>query len=228
MKMVHENVKWHNHVRMIIKKVLKYIGIFSKLRYYCPKTILVTLYYAFVYPHLIYCIEIWGNNIHTLTYLNPLLILQKKIVRIISFADYNSHTLPLFKKLKIMHIFDIYTFRISLLSPTHIYSKSSPINLQHLSLTINTHEHCTRSSTQRKFFVHRYRTSSFGISTISHKVTITWNSLPEDLTCIVNKRAFKSKLGSWLKENPTSYNYSIQKIPQRKLLFFGHSCVTKI
>eukprot|EP00732_Lithocolla_globosa_P004734 Lithocolla_globosa_v1_NODE_4491_length_1421_cov_41.694952.p1 type:complete len:213 gc:universal NODE_4491_length_1421_cov_41.694952:951-313(-) len=45
--MLHENVKWQQHVQMTIRKISKYIGIFCKLRYYCPQKILsnfITLY----------------------------------------------------------------------------------------------------------------------------------------------------------------------------------------
>ena len=39
--------------------------------------------------------------------LDKLLILQKKFVRIITFSDFNAHTLPLFSKLKILMLRDV-------------------------------------------------------------------------------------------------------------------------
>ena len=49
------------------------------------------IYYSLIYPHLLYGIPIWGNadNIH----LNPLLILQKKAVRLILNKHRNIQTI---------------------------------------------------------------------------------------------------------------------------------------
>ena len=49
------------------------------------------MYYSYVYPYLIYDIEICGNdsNIH----LHPLIKLQKRCVRIMTFSHYLESTL---------------------------------------------------------------------------------------------------------------------------------------
>ena len=54
---------------------------------------------AFVYPYLIYGVEIWGNACNA--YIDPLIKLQKKCLRIITFSNYLAHTEPLFQKLEI-------------------------------------------------------------------------------------------------------------------------------
>ena len=45
---------------------------------------LKTLYYSLVYPYLLYGITLWGADYHT--YLSKLVIMQKKIIRIITGA----------------------------------------------------------------------------------------------------------------------------------------------
>ena len=47
--------------------------------------------------YIIYCIEIWG--IPPQTHLTPLLLLQKKIVRIMTYSTFYTHTAPIFKEL---------------------------------------------------------------------------------------------------------------------------------
>eukprot|EP00732_Lithocolla_globosa_P001727 Lithocolla_globosa_v1_NODE_932_length_3064_cov_7.400798.p2 type:complete len:206 gc:universal NODE_932_length_3064_cov_7.400798:2155-2772(+) len=190
--MIHENIKWSPHIQMILKKITKYIGIFCKLRYFCPRKTLINLYYAFIYSHFIYCIEIWGNSDPTITYLKPILILQKKILRIITFSGYQAHALPLFKKLEILHIYDIFKFRISLLVYQNIHSKTN-IKLEKTCLTQNMHSHNTRASTANKLFVHRYN-KSFGQQSLSHKITKAWNSLPTSISSISGIRTFKTTL----------------------------------
>ena len=43
------------------------------------------LYYSLVYPHLNYVTEVWGSA--DPTYLDRILILQKRIVRMLTFND---------------------------------------------------------------------------------------------------------------------------------------------
>eukprot|EP00732_Lithocolla_globosa_P000263 Lithocolla_globosa_v1_NODE_67_length_7144_cov_10.886601.p2 type:complete len:168 gc:universal NODE_67_length_7144_cov_10.886601:5648-6151(+) len=165
---------------MIVKKITKYIGIFSKLRHFCTRKILINLYFTPLSTRTIYYIETWGNSITTIGYLQPLLIIQKKLVRMITFPDFNSHALPLFKKLRIMHIYNIFKFRISLMAHKYTISKTN-IQFKNISFAHDIHHQNTRFSTQNKIFVHRYR-SCFGQQTLSHKITMAWNSLPLTLS----------------------------------------------
>ena len=44
-------------------------------------TVLINLYHAFVFPYLIYCVEVWGNALSK--HVQPLIKLQNKILKII-------------------------------------------------------------------------------------------------------------------------------------------------
>ena len=46
------------------------------------KLALINMYYAFIFPYLIYCVEVWGNALSTHT--QPLIKLQNKIFMIIT------------------------------------------------------------------------------------------------------------------------------------------------
>lgn len=67
------------------KKVSRAIGVLYKIRPYVTSKILKGIYYAIVYPFLLYGITVWGSTIETL--IKPLHILQKKIVRMITLID---------------------------------------------------------------------------------------------------------------------------------------------
>ncbi len=71
------------------------MGIIIKAKPYINKTTLMNLSHAFVYPHITYCSIAWGSTYNTP--LDRLIILQKKIVRILSNKPYNDHTGELFK-----------------------------------------------------------------------------------------------------------------------------------
>ena len=70
------------------------------------------LYYALIYPFLIYGIITWGNT--DLTTIQPLSVLQKKAVHIMTFSKFDEHSSPIFKKLNIIKISDLIKYHISI------------------------------------------------------------------------------------------------------------------
>ena len=97
---IDDKLKWDNHISYIKNKIAKGMGILLKARKVLKIQVLLQLYHSFIFPYLIYCSEVWGtaSDIH----IQPLIILQKKIVRIISFSRYNSPTKLLFQQYNIL------------------------------------------------------------------------------------------------------------------------------
>ena len=124
---IDSKLNWSDHITYIKNKISKSIGILTKIRRFLDKKTLRNLYYSFVYPYLIYCVEVWGNA-HD-TYLDPLIKLQKKCVRVITFSYYLEHTTPLFEQLDILSFKKLVIQRISLLMfKRHTGSTPLPIN----------------------------------------------------------------------------------------------------
>ena len=92
--MIDSNLNWKKQVASVLKKVRRGIGILSKIRHYITIDILKSLYYALIYPFLIYGLIAWGNTYNTT--LQPIYILQKA-VRVITFSSFDHHSNPLFK-----------------------------------------------------------------------------------------------------------------------------------
>ena len=51
---IDSNLSWKPHIEYISKKLKRSLGILSKIRYYVDINILTGLYYALIYPFLIY------------------------------------------------------------------------------------------------------------------------------------------------------------------------------
>ena len=107
------DISWKTHIINISKKLKRSIGILSKLRYFLSTKTLPSLYYALVGPFLNYCIIAWGNTYQTTFSLQPLFILQKKALRIITLSSYNEHSNPLFKNLNVVKLSDVITFQLA-------------------------------------------------------------------------------------------------------------------
>ena len=67
--------------------------------------ILIYLYYALIYPYLLYDIVTWGNTYETT--INPLFFLQKRAIKIMTFSKFKEYSNPLFINMKLLRIKDL-------------------------------------------------------------------------------------------------------------------------
>ena len=81
-----DKLKWTHHISYIKNKISKGMGIMLKARKVLKKKVLLQIYYSFVTPYLIYCLEIFGNasDIH----LQPLITTPKKLLELLLFSSY--------------------------------------------------------------------------------------------------------------------------------------------
>ena len=102
---VNDNLTWEDHIVLVKAKVCKNIGVIQKIRNNLSKNILQLLYYTLIHPYFNYCNIIWAcqDNVHTQT----LYRLQKKVIRLVTLAPWDSHSAPIFRRLNILNIFDI-------------------------------------------------------------------------------------------------------------------------
>jgi len=85
--------------------------------------VLCSLYFSLFNSHLTYGLPVWGGC--DAKFSNKLLLLQKKIVRAISFADFTAPTKPIFKELKILRFQDLYKCQLASLmnaSSLHLWT----------------------------------------------------------------------------------------------------------
>ena len=135
-----EHLSWKPHVQKVANKTSRTIGILRRLKNIIPISVLRTLYNTLILPHFHYCILSWGFR------MGRLKLLQKRTVRVMCRSRYNAHTDPLFKKLNLVKLSDLFT-----LNAYKIYYK-----LRHVSLPTyvanmfkdfsRNHEHETRQA----------------------------------------------------------------------------------
>ena len=127
-----------HHIDNLALKISRHIALLYQIKDFMPQEVLRSIYYAYTYSSLTYCNPIWSTTYPT--YLTPLILQQKKIVRIITNSTYLEHTTPLFKQTKLLRLCDItkltiatfmYTTKteMSNLLPSHHYSTRHRDNL---------------------------------------------------------------------------------------------------
>ena len=77
---IDDKLSWAHHVQCLCKKISQKIRIFNKIRNYLSKKSLISLYYSFIYPHLLYGILTWGSACKSI--IKRLQVIQNKIIKI--------------------------------------------------------------------------------------------------------------------------------------------------
>ena len=103
--LIDANLKWKSHTSYVKDKIYKSISLLHKAKLLLNQSALFNLYNAIIQPHLSYCCEIWGNT--NKIDLLPLIVAQKKVIRLVYNVGYRDHITSLFKNLQVLKFEDI-------------------------------------------------------------------------------------------------------------------------
>ena len=196
-----QKLKWNKHINYIINKITKTSYILSKIRHYVNINTLKSLYYSLVHPHLNYCLTAWGGAPNST--IKPLIIFQKKIIRIMTFSKFDNPSAELFLRLNILPINQLYNLNVSLLMykihHSLITGKYKLIQIDKL------HSHNTRLSKNKNYY-HSFNKLNIGLNTFSAQGTKIWSNLSNTLKQLplhLFKKELKQYLINSLKEQIT-------------------------
>ena len=191
--MIDNKLNWDFHINYIKSKIAKAVGIISKARKFISSRYLITLYYAFLYPYINYCIEVWGSAASTR--MQSLIKLQKRAVRIITSSGYRDHTAPLFIKLGILPIEKLYILKILIFMYRFHHDILPPVLGTMFAKNNATHEYNTRGS---KFL----RTPSSNLKCLDQSVkvkgVIWWNRMFKETDVNCSIAIFKKRAKSFI------------------------------
>ncbi|MCP4484330.1 MAG: reverse transcriptase family protein [Flavobacteriaceae bacterium] len=187
-----EHLSWKYHITELHKKLSKTSGIFFKIRHYIPLQPLISLYHSLFSSFLSYGITAWGLTYGT--YLKPLFLLQKKILRCISFQNFIAPSAPIFHSLKILKLEDMIHSNVlnfaykamNKLSPTCFHNFFTPNS--------SVHRFGTRQVTRGDLFKSLKNTTLYGLKTIQYFGSKLWNTLPLFIRVSGSASVFRSNL----------------------------------
>ena len=187
---IDNKLNWKDHISNICGKIARWIGMIIKARNYLNKNGLMALYYSFVYPYLMYC-----NHIRGFTYktnLRRLVILQNKVVRIISHVKPRNSAGPLYKALNIMKFEDINAYLIGNFMYRHSQCKVPELFHTFFVKNKDSHDHVTRSA--QHFHIPCVK-SDLGKTGTRYRGAVVWNLILQDGTNTdVSEAVFKKCL----------------------------------
>ena len=193
---IDENVTWKAHINTISTKISKSIGILYRARLIIPRKQLNQLYFSFVYSYLNYANIAWGST--QKTKLSTLYCQQKHAISLLSFKDQFTHSIPLFKEIGALNIYEINVFSILCLI-FKCKNKACPKAFENLfSLKPKNKYQLKRNWVLLKHF----RKSKFSQVCINYRGPHLWNTIVlrqnTDLEQSITLKLFKERLKAYL------------------------------
>ena len=172
------HLNWKDHIASICKKLSRGTGVLCKARHYVTTKILIQLYYSIIYPFLIFGYTVWSMIYNT--NIQPLFLLQKKIIRIMTFSKYDAHTNPTFHKSKLLKIHEIIKFYIATFMYQYIQGTLPNAFDSFFTTTNSMHDYSTRLASKSTFHLPKIR-ANFGKFNIRYFGPKVWNDIKDSL-----------------------------------------------
>ena len=186
---IDNNLTWKAHINHITTKISKGVGVLSRLSKELPYNVLILIYNTILLPYLTYCCITWGFTYQT--YINKILIIQKKAMRIITHSPFQCHSSPLFKKTNNLNIFQIIEYYASIFMYQELNSTVPNVFQQNRFLSYSYHTYETRNKISIRTPLFKLQFSKRSI--FDHGIKI-WNNLSPEVKSITNKRIFKKMI----------------------------------
>ena len=148
--LIDSNLSWKFYIDNVCQKVCQTIGIIANLRHFVPRHVLLTLFHSLILPYISYGICAWGHAAET--HLPKLLVLQKRALRLMLFAEPRTHAVPLFLETKQLPISFLLFEQKSLLM-YDVHNNVAPDNIKNMFTKLSSVHSCrTRSVTNENYY----------------------------------------------------------------------------
>ena len=182
---LNEHLTFKRHITLLNAKLKRANNLIAISRHYLTKKLLLQIYYGQFYSHLSYGCQLWGQNSNAI---KQTISLQKKAIRLMSFAHYQDHSSPLFKSSGLLKLVDVVQQNNMIFTHNVINGKTPSVFSNYFSFAETNHEHQTVNNLSSTYSLPTgslelpdYRTE-FGKSSIKCICSTTWNSLLKDLS----------------------------------------------
>ena len=162
---------------------------------------MMNVYYTLCYPHLIYCVSVWGCTWHT--FLKDVIAAQKRIIRIMCFKGKYDHTSELFSELNLLNYLSIHKYFLLLAIFKSLHNvQVVDNNLRPFARM--THVHGTRGSLTD--LVCPPARTTLCLNSVLCAGPKMWNSLPQKIKKLNQLNTFKKQLKEFLFSNQYGHN----------------------
>ena len=184
---------WEKHAAYMGKKIAKSVGIISKARKSLNQKSTLSLYYAFIYPLLLYCNLSWGNATQAITWC--IFKLQKRALRLICNINRRESTTSYFKKLGILRLPELYKYSSAIFLFKFMNEELPPIFNGFFQRNSDVHARVTRGGNILQSPMTDCRT---GETFIRKSGVLLWNEMSESISPNTSISIFKKCVKQYL------------------------------
>jgi hypothetical protein len=188
-----EQLSWSNHIEIICNKLMKLTYVFRSMARFIDKSMACQLYYAYIYPHISYGIEIYGTAYKK--YINKLQVMQNRILKILTCKPYRYNSQQLHNELNILTVSNVYSLYVN----TFVFKQFNHMLPKIFNQYYQTNE-CLRGCTTRQgsdFYVPKYKTT-FGSKSTNIIGAKLWNSTQKRFKGASSVKSFKTMYKGYL------------------------------
>jgi hypothetical protein len=190
---VDDKLSWSHHVNAVCNKISKLSYVFRVLGKYIKNTQICELYYAFVYPHIYYGIEIYGNCNRTI--IHQLQVAQNNLLRILLHKNRRSSATEMHNQLNLLKVIDVHEVAVL----TFVYKQRHNLLPEVFTNYFRiVSERATRSRKNNDLHIEYARTTG-RMKAIKISGAKMWNLLPPDIKDAQNIYQFKKMVKCYKK-----------------------------
>lgn len=191
--MIDDRLSFKLHLNYVCDKISKSIGVMRKLSAFLPVHVLEKLYFSLIYPHLVYCVVVWGSSCRT--GLARLHRLQNRTLRLLCRAPDQSSEMC--KHRKFLSISQIYQYFVAIKCyQYYILGNSNYFLVKYVDLHVN-HSHATRSQAC-SLLVNPFVPNSKFTSSFFYQSIKIWNNLPLETREVLQLSYFRKMVRNLL------------------------------
>ena len=190
---IDSELNWSAHIDHVLSKLAKSVGIINKVKSLFPISVLINLYFTLIYPHLLYCILVWGAADQK--YLNQIKLLQNRALRTITFSKYRTKLNKLYKQVQCLKFEDIYFSQLV----TFMFKVKNHFLPSVCNKYLAPTNRSTEMSLRRHYnLAHDFARSKIRCKHVSVAGPIHWESLSKELQLSNSLVQFKKNMHEWL------------------------------
>lgn len=159
------------HVEHVCNKLNRVTGMLNRNRHVFPLAVKPVLYNELFIPMLNYCHLVLETT--SKTNITKLTVCQKRVLRIIVNAPYNSHTLIIYSAHKILPMEHFYQFRLACTYRTCIRAR----NKQFTNLFNLLERHSEYNTREQYPWIQCFSRTSYGLQLLSYNIALLLNNL---------------------------------------------------
>ena len=192
---IDDKLLYRNHVDKVISKISVGHGVIYRLSNFMPQHMLISIFYALIYPHLTNNVIVWGGG--PPSRLDKVKIAVNKVLRTILRVKYDYNHVPLtqtavmYKSLGILPFEYLYKFCIGIFCYSVLYGSNSNLFNDIFAPNLASHHYATRSTC---FNIPSFRLDVEKHGTIYNCIKTMNDDIPNELFHPMSLSVFKKKL----------------------------------